>query len=205
MKVDEWLGFFKQHSEKKLFSISDLSQLTSIPKSTLSVELTRLVKAKVINRASQLWYENPFNTPSTEEIAMIIRYPTYISMEYALSKHGILSQATYTITLMTTKLPYTYKTKQTIYEYHQISKSLFWGYTKEGIVQIAQPEKALLDLIYIRHIKNKELTIDGIKSLANDMSLEQFNLGTLSKYSQKYSEKTRKILYNIGIIKKIEK
>ena len=125
MKVDEWINFFKQHSEKKLFSISDLSQLTGISKSSLSVQLTRLVKAKIIRRAAQIWYENPFSNPSAEEISMVVRYPSYLSMEYALSKHGILSQTTYTLTLITTKLPYTYKTKQTVYEYHQIGKSFF--------------------------------------------------------------------------------
>jgi predicted transcriptional regulator of viral defense system len=194
LKVDEWLTFFKKHSEKKLFSLSDIFQLTAIPKPSLSVQLTRLVKTNILNRVAQVWYENPFNTPSPEEIAMVIRYPSYISMEYALSKHGILSQATYTLTLMTTKLPYLYKTKQTVYEYHQIGKTLFWGFKKDGTVQIAQPEKALLDLIYIRYIKNKELKIDGVASLVNDMSADELNLEKLQKYSQKYSEKTRKIL-----------
>ena len=203
VKVDEWLKFFKQHTEKKLFSLSDLAQLTGISKSVLSVQLTRLIKAKVINRAAQVWYENPFNTPSNEEISMVIRYPAYISMEYALSKHGILSQATYTLTLMTTKLPYIYKTKQTVYEYHQIGKSLFWGFKKDGTVQIAEPEKALLDLIYIRHIKNKELKIDGVASLVNDTSVDELDLETLQKYSKKYSKNTRKILFQLDLIKKL--
>jgi predicted transcriptional regulator of viral defense system len=202
VKVDEWLNFFKKHSEKKLFSLSDLAQLTGISKSVLSVQLTRLVKAKVIKRAAQVWYENPFNTPSNEEIAMAIRYPAYISMEYALSKHGILSQSAYTLTLITTKLPYVYNTKQTLYEYHQITKSLFWGYKKEGTVLIAEAEKALLDLIYIRHIKNKELSIGAISSLTNDMSLDAINLDKLQKYSKEFSSKTRKTLYWLNILKK---
>ena len=202
VKVDEWLKFFKQHTEKKLFSLSDLAQLTGISKSVLSVQLTRLIKAKVINRAAQVWYENPFNTPSNEEISMVIRYPAYISMEYALSKHGILSQSAYTITLITTKLPYVYKTKQTIYEYHQIGKSLFWGYKKEGVVLTAEPEKALLDLIYIRHTRSKELSINGIASLTNDMSIDEFNLDKLQKYSEKFSPKARETLYQLNILKK---
>lgn len=205
LKVDEWLIFFKRHPEKKLFSKSDLMQLTQTSKSSLSVQLTRLVKTKVINRVAQAWYENPFNTPSAEEIAMVIRHPAYISMEYALSKHGILSQAAYTLTLITTKLPYTYKTKQTVYEYHQIGKSLFWGYKKDETVQIAEPEKALLDLIYIRHIKNKELNINGIASLLNDMSIDEFNLETLQNYSQKYSKKIRKILSQLDLTGKKKK
>jgi flagellar biosynthesis/type III secretory pathway chaperone len=46
MKVDEWLQFFKQHSTKKLFSVSDLSQLINEPKTSLMVQLTRLTQSK---------------------------------------------------------------------------------------------------------------------------------------------------------------
>ena len=185
MKVDEWLNFFRGHREKKLFSLSDLVQLTGENKSSLSVQLTRLVKANVINRAAQVWYENPFNTPSVEEIAMVVRYPSYISMEYALSKHGILSQMAYTLTLMTTKLPYIYKTKQSVYEYHQISPSLFWGYRQEGTVLTAEAEKALLDLIHIRCVSKGDLKLEGMASLVNDMDINVFNSKRLYQYSKK--------------------
>ena len=199
MKVDEWLNFFRGHREKKLFSLSDLVQLTGENKSSLSVQLTRLVKANVINRAAQVWYENPFNTPSVEEIAMVVRYPSYISMEYALSKHGILSQMAYTLTLMTTKLPYIYKTKQSVYEYHQISPSLFWGYRQEGTVLTAEAEKALLDLIHIRCVSKGDLKLEGMASLVNDMDINVFNSKRLYQYSKKFSSGTRKIISDLKI------
>ena len=199
MKVDEWLGFFKQHKEKKLFSLSDLAQLTGEDKSSLSVQLTRLVKAGVISRAAQVWYENPFTPPSFEEVAMVIRYPSYLSMEYALSKHGFLSQAVYTLTLVTTKLPYTYKTDQMVYEYHQISRSLFWGYQQEGTVLTAEPEKALLDIIYLRCVSTGELNMDGVASLVNDMAVYEFDLEKLHQYSKKFSPGTRRVLSELEI------
>lgn len=199
MKVDEWLNFFRNNHEKKLFSLSDLVQLTDENKASLSVQLTRLVKAKVINRAAQIWYENPFNTPSFEEIAMVIRYPAYLSMEYALSKHGVLSQMTYTLTLVTTKLPYTYKTKKIVYEYHQITPLLFWGYKKEGTILTAEPEKAFLDLIHIRCINNGELSIDGLMSIVNDMDLNMFNTKRLYQYSKKFSSRTKNICNNLNL------
>lgn len=200
MKVDEWLNFFKQHHEKKLFSLSDLVQLTGEKKSSLSVQLTRLVQANIVQRAAQFWYENPFNTPSPEEIAMIIRHPSYLSMEYAISKHGILSQAVHTLTLVTTKLPYIYKNQHTTYEYHQIDKSLFWGYKREGTVLTAEPEKALLDLIYIRYNKNHNFT--AIASLVNDMSIEELNFKKLQEYSKKFNSTTRKIFNQLGLMSK---
>ncbi len=199
MKVDEWLSFFKHYKEKKLFSLSDIVQLTGENKLSLSVQLTRLVKAGVINRASRTWYENPFIPPPYDEIAMVIRYPSYLSLEYALSKQGLLSQTVYALTLVTTKLPYTYRTDRAIYEYHQISKSLFWGYRREGMVLIAQPEKALLDLIYIRCVKTRELTVRGVASLVNDMALHELDLKKLYMYSERFTPKTRKIITELEI------
>lgn len=202
MKVEEWLKFFRNHPEKKLFSLSDLVQLTGENKASLSVQLTRLVKANIINRATQIWYENPFNAPSLEEIAMVARYPSYLSMEYALSKHGVLSQMVHTITLVTTKLPYTYKTKESVYEYHQISPSLFWGYQKDGTVLTAEPEKALLDLIHIRVVNNGELKVDGLVSLVDDMDVGMFNTKKLCQYSKKFSSKTRSICSSLNFMEK---
>ena len=199
MKVDEWLAFFKKHNEKKLFSLSDLSQLTAENKPSLSVQLSRLVKAGVISKAAHEWYENPFSPPSAEEVAMVIRFPSYLSMEYALSKHGVLSQTVHTITLITTKLPYTYKTSNGVYEYHQISKSLFWGYKKEGTVLIGEPEKAFLDFVYIRCVSNNEIKINNLASLINDMDIHEFDLKKLHRYAKRFSSATRKILSQLKI------
>lgn len=199
MKIDEWLSFFKHHKQKKLFSLADLSQLTEEPKSSLAVQLTRLVKSGFVKRIAYRWYENPFSPPSQEETAMILRYPSYLSMEYALSKHGILSQAVYTLTLVTTKPPYTYRTEGATYEYHQINKNLFWGYKKEGVVQTAEPEKSLLDFIYIRHAKNRDLNINMVKSLFNDMDVDEFDFKKLHVYSKKFPPKTREIIMSLKI------
>jgi len=199
VKVDEWLNFFKNNKKKKLFSLSDLAQLTGENKSSLSVQLTRLVKTNVISRIAQMWYENPFATPSIEETAMVIRYPSYLSLEYALSKQGILSQTVHTLILVTTKLPYTYKTSKAVYEYHQIKKSLFWGYKREGTVLTAEPEKALLDLIYIRCIRNREMNQDNLASLVNDMDLSELERKRLHRYAERFSSGTKNVLYKLGI------
>ena len=125
MKFDEWISFFKQYDEKKLFSFSDLLVLTGEPISNLSVQLNRLIKADLLRRSARNWYENPFNIPSNEEIAMILRGPSYLSLEYALYKHDIISQQIHILTLVTTQLPYTFKTASQVYEFHQMKKSLF--------------------------------------------------------------------------------
>ena len=186
MKVDEWLAFFRRHRTKKLFSLADLVQLTGIDKASLSVQLTRLTRADVIQRAARQWYENPFNQPSREEVAMVLRPPAYLSLEYALSKHGILSQAARTLTLATTRRPYTYRTADATYEYHQLHRSLFWGYRQENMVALAEPEKALLDLVYIRHVMTDEMGHRALASLVDDMDLAAITRDRLRRYAARF-------------------
>jgi len=194
MKVDKWLELFKKNRNKKLFTISDLIILTGEKPSSLAVQLSRLVKSGIIAHPVRGWYVNPFQVPSKEEFAMVIRYPSYLSMEYALSKQGILSQNVFTYTLVTMKLPYTYRSGDDVFEYHQLKKSLFWGYLKEGVVQIAEPEKAILDLVYIRIVRGRDMKPSALGSLIEDMYLEDIDQKRLLQYADRYDKTTRKIL-----------
>ncbi len=197
MKLDRWLEFFREHKEKTMFSFSDIVQLTDEDKNSVSVQLNRLVRSNAIKRVVRGWYQNPFNPPSTEEIAMLIRYPSYLSMEYVLSKKDILSQAVYTLTLVTPKQTYTYSYDGRELEYHQIKRPLFFGYEERGFVLTATVEKALLDLLYIRCVKTDEMDMKGVLSLTDDMYLDDFNQKKLTDHSKEYPVKVRNILEEI--------
>ena len=200
MKVDEWLVLFKQHSSKKLFSVSDLFQLIDEPKTSLMVQLTRLTQAKIITRVAHGWYANPFSQPTSEEVSMVLRVPCYLSLEYALSRQGILSQRPYTITLVTTQPPYTFQGEDLQYEYHQIHKSLFWGYIQEKTIGIAHSEKALLDLLYIRGVCTKELSLNAFRSLLEDMDLETLNKRRLEEYIRRFGKRTRTLATQLNLV-----
>jgi len=197
MKVDEWLGFFRKHTGKKIFSLHDIVLLSGEGKSSASVQLSRLVKYGIVERPVRGWYMNPFTPPSAEELSMMVRRPSYLSMEYALSRHGILSQNVFTITLVTPKLPYTYRTLGAILEYHQIKRSLFRGYVHEGPVLVAEPEKALLDLIYIRYVRGREYERYSLDSLVDDMYLEELDRGKLLRHAEGFDVRTREVISDL--------
>lgn len=199
MKVDQWINFFKQYTNKKLFSLSDINQLVNDTPANISIQLNRLIKSQVITRVAQRWYANPFNPPSLEEIAMVLRVPSYLSLEYALSRQGILSQHVYTLTLMTPTSPYTFQGTHATYEYHQIQKPLFTGYTQENNILIAIPEKALLDLIYIRGVKTKQFSLKRFESITQDMDLEAINSKLLKKYATLFGNNTQKIINHLNL------
>jgi len=194
MKINEWMDLFKKNTSKKIFSLNDLKVLSGDNTSTVSVQLSRLSRMGMVKNPVKGWYLNPFNTPSMEELSMVLRTPSYLSLEYALSRHGILSQDVHTYTLVTTKLPHTYRSDESIFEYHQIKRSLFWGYSTEGNVNIADPEKALLDLIYIRYSKNKEGNEEQMMSMIDDMYVEDLEKSRMRAYSTRFDRTTKEFI-----------
>ena len=151
----------------------------------------------MISRVTRGWYANPFNPPSREEVSMILRVPCYLSMEYALSRQGILSQRASTFTLMTTQKPYLYQKGEVVYEYHQLQRSLFWGYKQDGDILVAEVEKALMDLIYIRIVRSKQLSIEQLHSLLDDMYLEDIDVNKLKKDVKQFGGMTQEIVSHI--------
>ncbi len=194
MKVDEWLNFFRGHRRKKVFTLSDIVTLSDERSHSVSVQLSRMAKAGIVENPLKGIYLNPFNTPLADEIAMFIVSPSYLSMEYALSEVGILSQHVFTLTLVCLRPTHTFTSEKNSYEYHQIKKELFWGYEKKGTVHIALPEKALLDLIYIRYTRSRDRDEQGILSLMDDMYLDELDEERLKLYSDKYDRTTVSIL-----------
>lgn len=75
-----------------------------------------------------------------------------------------------------------------------LNRIVFRGYTKEGTVLVAEPEKAPLDLIYIRYVRGKYLERRSPDSLIDDMYLEELNSEKLLRYAGGFDGTTRKIL-----------
>ncbi|ACX53254.1 hypothetical protein Adeg_2178 (plasmid) [Ammonifex degensii KC4] len=204
MRMTEWYRLFQENSFKKVFTFDDLHVLTGLPTRELKVELSRLVKRGLAERLAKGVYANPFNYPSPAEIAMVLRPPCYISMEHCLSEEGILSQHSFTVTCVTLGTPGTVRTSRTIFEYHRIARRLFWGWREDGQgVRWAWPEKALLDLIYIRHLRTRELSRERLLSLLDDMYLGELNgerlVEFLSRFGSPHAEKIADILTEAGL------
>ena len=180
MKIQEWLEFFKKFKNISIFHINHLKLLTKADAHSLRVALSRLDGNKIVKRICRGFYANPFNLPTLEEIAGRIYEPSYISLESALSNYGILSQIPTVLTCVTTRLPRVFKTSFGIIEYRQIRPGLFWGYVKKRSHFIAEPEKALLDYLYLSKDKKFKLSLLG---------LEGVNIKKTEKYAKKMNMK----------------
>ena len=100
-------------------------------------------------------------------------------MEWALHHHEILDQRINIITLVWLGKTKTVRTRNYIFELHKISKTLHFGFNER---LIADPEKALLDLAYIR------------KKIPPELNIELLDNNKLEEYLVKFPRYVRRIL-----------
>lgn len=83
---------------------------------------------------------------------LLPRHRAYVSFISALHLHGIVEQIPQVITLATTAHTKTIHTRIGTYRLHQLDPALFDGfgwYKETGSFLIAEPEKALVDCLYL--------------------------------------------------------
>lgn len=101
------------------------------------------------------------NDLTPQEISYLIYEPSYISLESALSHYGLIPEIVNSITAVTPKINRRFYNDFGYFSYRHIKPSFFFGYkcveTKYGQYLMAEPEKALLDYLYLNsgRINNK--------------------------------------------------
>ncbi len=87
--------------------------------------------------------------------------PSYVSLEFALAFHRVIPETVYEITSVSTKSTKQFNALGKIFSYHHIKEEAFTGYAvyrqRDISSLIADPEKAFVDLTYLRLKQNKEL------------------------------------------------
>ena len=150
-----------------LFHYADVAKFTG----NANVFLTRAQANGLVQRVARGVYLNLLREtrPDIEEIACFLRTPSYISCEWALNLHGVLLQAPTACTVLTLETSVgasrNIQFSGVTIEFSRIAPRLFNGFeTREGF-NLALPEKALLDTIYLRrHVPfADELELDNIK------------------------------------------
>jgi hypothetical protein len=98
-----------------------------------------------------------------EYLSGIVRFPSYVSLEYVLERAGLTPESPFAITCVTQKTPRVYTTPIGTFVYRQIRRpELSAGYDVlryRGLaVAIASPGKALFDTLYLRPFKTAQDT-----------------------------------------------
>ncbi len=161
--------------------------------------LSRWVQKGYLVRLRQGWYAFPEyrNKPGYAlYFANRIYSPSCISLHTALSHYGIIPEATFQITSITTLKTRSFSNAFGEYTYKSVKPALFFGFVLKELpdgrtFRLATPEKALIDLLYLYPEYNTARELQNLR-LDDDYMQSSFNWHLLSKYAIKTGKKMLK-------------
>jgi predicted transcriptional regulator of viral defense system len=130
--------------------------------------------------------------------------PSYVSLHTALSFYGMIPEAVVQITSVSSLKTLSFTNDFGEYSYKNIKEELMFGYnlkpiTDDRALQLASPEKALLDLLYLYPFYNSEQELENLRLdggfLQDDLDrklMEDYML----KFENKALEKRVQLLIN---------
>ncbi len=190
------------------FPLIASSQLYSVVKNraTFKVQLNQwLNKGLIIKLRKGLYLLNENDrkiNPSRIFLANALYSPSYVSTEYALGFYDLIPEKVEDVTSVTTKNVKRFKNPFGTFVYQHLKTSLFFGF-KEILdenhlpVHIAEPEKAMLDFIY--------LNLAGFKNQDQDVFAQSYrlqNLDILKKtkllaFAKRYNQAVLTVAHNL--------
>lgn len=179
--------------DKSYWSVADLQKILGYKsRKTLLVILHRLVAQGVLTRMRRGIYRVSIHSVDTALLANLLYRPSYLSFESALSRYGILSQIPYTVTLATTRRSKKMTLDGTAVEYRQLRADLFFGHRIDKGLDIAEPEKALLDALYL--MKRGRLSMP-----TEELDLSRLSTKKLKSYGDRFPGYVRSTLFELSV------
>lgn len=193
------LDFLDRFRKTPAFSVREVEQL--YPGFERENLLNWQKKGKIV-RIRNGWYSVTGRITGEEHLYWVankIYSPSYVSLETAFAYYGWIPEAVFTVTSISTRKTQAFDTPVGRFRYSSMKPSLFFGYRllrHEGYgTKIAEPEKALLDYLYLHP---KMATIEDFEALRlnlvqmrNDIDREKLDAYCLLFDSHSLSERGR--------------
>jgi predicted transcriptional regulator of viral defense system len=149
-------------------AIHRIGSQAKLSEKTVRNALRRYEQRGLVERVSTKIYINHLNQQfSPRDLINILRPESYISLESAMVEKGITTQSPSVLTCVTPGYPQSFRTKSVAVVYRKISSDLYWGYeqraTRYNTYQIAEPEKALLDWVYLTRQEGLPTPLDELQ------------------------------------------
>lgn len=172
---------------KAYFTVADLEKLLGLPRKSVYVTLHRLVKSGLLLRLRKNAYTIFTEIVDAEKVANELYFPCYLSFESALSRDGILSQIPFTLRFATTRPSKKMILGDVEVEFSHLKPELFFGYRLEEGRNVAMPEKALLDQLYLVSRGKGSLVLE-------ELDLREIDTTKFEAYAKKFPRYTRPLI-----------
>jgi predicted transcriptional regulator of viral defense system len=148
-----------------VFTTREVAEAAGVRPSNASRDLARLEEVGMVTKVRRGLWAIP-NHPDFSPYAVVPRLFSdddegYVSLLSALNLHGMIHQIPPVVHVMTTKQRADLVTPVGHYDFHQIQPDLFDGfgpYRETGNFDIATPEKALFDTLYLSTRKGQRFS-----------------------------------------------
>lgn len=138
-------------------------------------------------------------------IANKLYRPSYVSLHTALAFYGIIPEAVLQVTSVTTLKTAVFNNTFGHFSYQTVHTDFLFGYVPEPLTEggnflIAEPEKALADLLYLYPFYKSQKDMEDLR-LDHDFMETGFNPGRMmeivSRFSKKSLESRVKLLFKV--------
>ena len=156
------LAVFIQKLERPVFTTHALQAICGKSASTVVQSLNRLAQQGLVVKIHRgVWAQPGPRRLSPFEILPFLfpRHRVYVSFLTALHLHGIIEQIPQIVTLASVSHGKILRTTVGVFSVHRIAPEFFTGfdwYKGEGSFLIAEPEKALIDSLYLSSRRKKQ-------------------------------------------------
>jgi predicted transcriptional regulator of viral defense system len=157
----EFYGFEEKMKNYPVFSASEAKTIFFDQKNIL-VQIAFWLKKGYLKKIKHGLYILAKDSGSVEPMLLAgkIYEPSYLSLEFALNYYGIIPDIPGTYTSVTSKTTKYFKNQFGNFTYQKIKSEIFTGYEtkveKNVSFNIATPEKALIDYLYLNKNKIKD-------------------------------------------------
>lgn len=188
-----WTKALAEESRKNcLLRLDDLARQYHVQEVVVQSALRRYEVQGIVEHVSNKVYINRLNQQfSPRDLVNVLRPKAYVSLESVLVEDGVISQNPAVLTCVTTENPKTFRGRSVTIVYRKISRGLYWGFqerrTRYNNYQIAEPEKAFLDWIYL----NRQ---EGLPTPLDEVNLRSLDHKKLIHYSTRFPSTVEKVV-----------
>lgn len=170
--------------EGNFLSLATLARLFEVSPASARVVARRYERKAALKRVGPSLWANLLGDPTREQLAGVLYQPAYLSCELPLLRCGAITQIPSELVVVTTGRPRRVDTPWGALRFQHVAPPRFFGFRKEALggraqTWLAEPEKALLDWVYLgQH--------EGFPPALDEVDFGRLDHNRLRRYAAKF-------------------